>query len=70
MSENYDMEELKRKLPRFSENDEINEAYYNAVKTLDTTGFLPDGKYCFWYYGDYDKPENYLETKEKLGGFF
>lgn len=66
IDKNYDMEKLKRKLPRFSEDDEINEAYYNAVKTLDTTGFLPDGRYCFWYY---DEPENYLETKEKLGGF-
>ena len=66
IDKNYDMEKLKRKVPRFSEDDKINEAYYNAIKTLDTTGFLPDGKYCFWYY---DKPENYLETKEKLGGF-
>lgn len=47
IDKNYDMEKLKRKLPRFSEDDEINEAYYNAVKTLDTTGFLPDGNYCF-----------------------
>lgn len=66
IDKNYDMEKLKRKVPRFSENDKINEAYYNAIKTLDTTGFLPDGRYCFWYY---DEPENYLETKEKLGGF-
>ena len=66
IDKNYDMENLKRKVPRFSENDKINEAYYNAIKTLDTTGFLPDGRYCFWYY---DEPENYLETKEKLGGF-
>lgn len=42
------IEEQKHKLPRFSEDDEINEAYYNAVKTLDTTGFLPDGRYCFF----------------------
>ena len=41
------MEKLKRKVPRFSEDDKINEAYYNAIKTLDTTGFLPDGRYCF-----------------------
>ena len=66
IDKNYDMEKLKRKVPRFSENDKINEVYYNAIKTLDTTGFLPDGRYCFWYY---DEPENYLETKEKLGGF-
>ena len=66
IDQNYDMEKLKRKVPRFSEDDKINEAYYNAIKTLDTTGFLPDGRYCFWYY---DEPENYLETKEKLGGF-
>ena len=66
IDKNYDMEKLKRKVPRFSENDKINEVYYNAIKTLDTTGFLPDGNYCFWYY---DEPENYLETKEKLGGF-
>ena len=66
IDKNYDMENLKRKVPRFSEDDKINEAYYNAIKTLDTTGFLPDGNYCFWYY---DEPENYLETKEKLGGF-
>ena len=66
IDKNYDMEKLKRKVPRFSEDDKINEAYYNAIKTLDTTGFLPDGRYCFWYY---DEPENYLETKEKLGGF-
>ena len=66
IDKNYDMEKLKRKVPRFSEDDKINEAYYNAIKTLDTTGFLPDGNYCFWYY---DEPENYLETKEKLGGF-
>ena len=66
IDKNYDMEKLKRKVPRFSENDKINETYYNAIKTLDTTGFLPDGRYCFWYY---DEPENYLETKEKLGGF-
>ena len=66
IDKNYDMEKLKRKVPRFSEDDKINEAYYNAIKTLDTTGFLPDGRYCFW---DYDEPENYLETKEKLGGF-
>lgn len=66
IEKNYDMEKLKRKVPRFSEDDKINEAYYNAIKTLDTTGFLPDGRYCFWYY---DEPENYLETKEKLGGF-
>lgn len=66
IDKNYDMEKLKRKVPRFSEEDKINEAYYNAIKTLDTTGFLPDGRYCFWYY---DEPENYLETKEKLGGF-
>ena len=66
IDKNYDMEKLKRKVPRFSEYDKINEAYYNAIKTLDTTGFLPDGRYCFWYY---DEPENYLETKEKLGGF-
>ena len=61
IDKNYDMEKLKRKVPRFSEDDKINEAYYNAIKTLDTTGFLPDGRYCFWYY---DEPENYLETKE------
>lgn len=66
IDKNYDMEKLKRKVPRFSEDDKINKAYYNAIKTLDTTGFLPDGRYCFWYY---DEPENYLETKEKLGGF-
>ena len=66
IDKNYDMEKLKRKVPRFSEDDKINETYYNAIKTLDTTGFLPDGNYCFWYY---DEPENYLETKEKLGGF-
>ena len=66
IDKNYDMEKLKRKVPRFSEDDKINEAYYNAIKTLDTTGFLPDGRYCFWYY---DEPENYLEIKEKLGGF-
>ena len=66
IDKNYDMEKLKRKVPRFSEDDKINEAYYNEIKTLDTTGFLPDGRYCFWYY---DEPENYLETKEKLGGF-
>ena len=66
IDKNYDMEKLKHKVPRFSEDDKINEAYYNAIKTLDTTGFLPDGRYCFWYY---DEPENYLETKEKLGGF-
>ena len=66
IDKNYDMEKLKRKVPRFSEVDKINEAYYHAIKTLDTTGFLPDGNYCFWYY---DEPENYLETKEKLGGF-
>ena len=66
IDKNYDMEKLKRKVPRFSEDDKINEAYYHAIKTLDTTGFLPDGNYCFWYY---DEPENYLETKEKLGGF-
>ena len=66
IDKNYDMEKLKRKVPRFSEDDKINEAYYNAIKTLDTTGFLPDGRYCFWYY---DELENYLETKEKLGGF-
>ena len=66
IDKNYDMEKLKRKVPRFSEDDKINEAYYNAIKTLDTTGFLPDGRYCLWYY---DEPENYLETKEKLGGF-
>lgn len=66
IDKNYDMEKLKRKVPRFSEDDKFNEAYYNAIKTLDTTGFLPDGRYCFWYY---DEPENYLETKEKLGGF-
>ena len=66
IDKNYDMEKLKRKVPRFSEDDKINEVYYNAIKTLDTTGFLPDGRYCFWYY---DEPENYLETKEKLGGF-
>ena len=66
IDKNYDMEKLKRKVPRFSEDDKINETYYNAIKTLDTTGFQPDGRYCFWYY---DEPENYLETKEKLGGF-
>ena len=66
IDKNYDMEKMKRKVPRFSEDDKINETYYNAIKTLDTTGFLPDGNYCFWYY---DEPENYLETKEKLGGF-
>lgn len=66
IDKNYDMEKLKRKVPRFSEDDKINETYYNAIKTLDTTGFLPDGRYCFWYY---DEPENYLETKKKLGGF-
>lgn len=66
IDKNYDMEKLKCKVPRFSEDDKINETYYNAIKTLDTTGFLPDGRYCFWYY---DEPENYLETKEKLGGF-
>ena len=66
IDKNYDMEKLKRKVPCFSEDDKINETYYNAIKTLDTTGFLPDGRYCFWYY---DEPENYLETKEKLGGF-
>lgn len=66
IDKNYDMEKLKRKVPRFSEDDKFNEAYYHAIKTLDTTGFLPDGNYCFWYY---DEPENYLETKEKLGGF-
>ena len=66
IDKNYDMEKLKRKVPRFSEDDKIIETYYNAIKTLDTTGFLPDGNYCFWYY---DEPENYLETKEKLGGF-
>lgn len=66
IDKNYDMEKLKRKVPRFSEDDKINETYYNAIKTLDTTGFLPDGRYCFWYC---DEPENYLETKEKLGGF-
>ena len=66
IDKNYDMEKLKHKVPRFSEDDKINEAYYNAIKTLDTTGFLPDGRYCFWYC---DEPENYLETKEKLGGF-
>ena len=66
IDKNYDMQKLKRKVPRFSEDDKINETYYNAIKTLDTTGFLPDGRYCFWYY---DEPENYLETKEKLGGF-
>lgn len=66
IDQNYDMEKLKRKVPRFSEDDKINETYYHAIKTLDTTGFLPDGRYCFWYY---DEPENYLETKEKLGGF-
>ena len=66
IDQNYDMEKLKRKVPRFSEDDKINETYYHAIKTLDTTGFLPDGNYCFWYY---DEPENYLETKEKLGGF-
>lgn len=66
IDKNYDMEKLKRKVPRFSEDDKINEAYYHAIKTLDTTGFLPDGNYCFWYY---DEPENYFETKEKLGGF-
>ena len=48
IDKNYDMEKLKRKVPRFSENDKINEAYYNAIKTLDTTGFLPDGRYCFF----------------------
>lgn len=47
IDKNYDMEKLKRKVPRFSEDDKINEAYYNAIKTLDTTGFLPDGNYCF-----------------------
>ena len=66
IDKNYDMEKLKRKVPRFSEDDKINETYYHAIKILDTTGFLPDGRYCFWYY---DEPENYLETKEKLGGF-
>ena len=66
IDKNYAMEKLKRKVPRFSEDDKINETYYHAIKTLDTTGFLPDGNYCFWYY---DEPENYLETKEKLGGF-
>lgn len=66
IDKNYDMEKLKRKVPRFSEDDKINETYYHEIKTLDTTGFLPDGNYCFWYY---DEPENYLETKEKLGGF-
>lgn len=66
IDKNYDMEKLKCKVPRFSEDDKINETYYHAIKTLDTTGFLPDGNYCFWYY---DEPENYLETKEKLGGF-
>ena len=66
IDKNYDMEKLKRNVPRFSENDKINEVYYNAIKTLDTTGFLPYGRYCCWYY---DEPENYLETKEKLGGF-
>ena len=47
IDKNYDMEKLKRKVPRFSEDDKINETYYNAIKTLDTTGFLPDGNYCF-----------------------
>ena len=36
IDKNYDMEKLKRKVPRFSEDDKINEAYYNAIKTLDT----------------------------------
>ena len=48
IDKNYDMEKLKRKVPRFSEDDKINETYYNAIKTLDTTGFLPDGRYCFY----------------------
>ncbi len=37
------MEKLKRKVPRFSEDDKINEAYYNAIKTLDTTDFCRMG---------------------------
>ena len=48
IDKNYDMEKLKRKVPRFSEDDKISEAYYHAIKTLDTTGFLPDGRYCFY----------------------
>ena len=42
IDKNYDMEKLKRKVPRFSEDDKINEAYYNAIKTWKRlcTGFL------------------------------
>ncbi|MBS5231050.1 MAG: hypothetical protein KHY91_08695 [Roseburia sp.] len=42
IDKNYDMEKLKRKVPRFSEDDKINEAYYNpervAVADVDGDG--------------------------------
>ena len=65
IDKNYDMEKLKRKVPRFSEDDKINEAYYNAIKTLDTTGFLPDGRYCFGHQKSNVDVERFREDMER-----
>lgn len=35
-------------LPVFSEDAEVNHAYYEAIVTLETTGYLPDGSYCYF----------------------
>ena len=56
---------MKRKVPRFSEDDKINEAYYNAIKTLDTTGFLPDGRYCFGHQKSNVDVERFREDMER-----
>ena len=65
IDKNYDMEKLKRKVPRFSEDDKFNEAYYNAIKTLDTTGFLPDGRYCFGHQKSNVDVERFREDMER-----
>ena len=65
IDKNYDMEKLKRKVPRFSENDKINEVYYNAIKTLDTTGFLSDGRYCFGHQKSNVDVERFREDMER-----
>lgn len=34
-------------LPVFSQDEEINEIYVDAIKTLESTGYLPNGEYCY-----------------------
>lgn len=54
-----DGKKIEEYLPVFSENENINNAFIQAIKELESTGNMPNGEYC--YVGD---EKDYMTEKE------